>query len=264
MSAPPDARTARTLRRLLPPGPDVSIAEVVGALDLGRSPGTSPPDRPYVALNMIATVDGRATLQGRTASLGNWADRELFHGLRSVVDAVMVGAGTVRDERYGRIVPDPRTRERRRAAGLSDEPLAVVVSESLNLPPDLPLLGEPEARVVIITGSSGQISPCPAQVSYVRAPDDGEADLPRALRELRDRFAVASLLTEGGPRLNATLLQAAMLDELFLSVSPGIAGGADALRIVHGPELTPPAELELISALESQSHLFLRYGVATR
>src|ERR1700693_6019696 len=60
--------------------------------------------RPYVMLNMVSTVDGRASIDGRSGPLGNRADRELFHALRAAVDGVLVGAGTVRAERYGPIV----------------------------------------------------------------------------------------------------------------------------------------------------------------
>jgi riboflavin biosynthesis pyrimidine reductase len=78
------------------------------------------------------------------------------------------------------------------------------------------------------------------------------------------------LLCEGGPHLIAQLLAAGLVDELFLSLSPQLVGGDDldgnpahpeALRILAGPELSPPVELELLSALESESHLFLRYRV---
>jgi riboflavin-specific deaminase-like protein len=251
---------APALRRLLPPAPDTTIDEFVAALAHERRGG----QRPHLLLNMIATADGRATLQGRTASLGNRADRELFHALRSHADAVMAGAGTVRAERYGRMVRDPETRRRRTAGGRAEEPLAVIVSNSLALDPALPLLSAPEARVVVLTGSDGELAPCAATVDYVRAPRDGGVDLPRALAELRARFAVDVLLCEGGPRLNGELLQAGAVDELFLSVAPKLAGGTEALRIVHGTELSPPVEMELLSLVESEAHLFLRYGIAVR
>ena len=116
--------------------------------------GSTPEERPYVGLNMVATADGKATIAGRSGPIGNEADRELFHELRAQVDAVMVGAGTVRTERYGRLVRDPARRERRAARGLEPDPLAVVVSGRLDLPTDIPLLQAPEQRVVVITASA--------------------------------------------------------------------------------------------------------------
>ena len=90
-------------------------------------------------------------------------------------------------------------------------------------------------------------------------------DLPAALAELHERFSMGLLLCEGGPHLNAELLAAGLVDEMFLSLAPKLAGGDPAsgagLRILSGAELDPPVELELLGLLESDSHLFLRYGV---
>ena len=83
-------------------------------------------DRPSgtgVALNFIASLDGRIAVDGRSAPLGGPADRALFHALRARTDAVLVGAGTVRDERYGPLIKSARVRERRRREGLEEQPL---------------------------------------------------------------------------------------------------------------------------------------------
>jgi riboflavin-specific deaminase-like protein len=250
-------------RRLLPPGDPASAAEIVDGLDLRAR--ASDGRRPYVVLNMASTVDGRASIGGRSGAIGNRADRELFHALRASVDAVMAGGATVRVERYGRIIPQAPSRRRRLDRGLSEEPLACIVSGRLALAPDIPLLQEPSARVVIVTPSSASLPATAAHVEYVRAARDGLLDLPRATAELSERFGVRTLLCEGGPHLNSELLLAGLVDELFLSLSPKLAGGEDAtgeaLRILAGAELAEPVELELLGALESGGHLFLRYGV---
>jgi riboflavin biosynthesis pyrimidine reductase len=224
-----------------------------------------------VALNMVSTLDGRATLGHRSGPISDPADRAMFHGLRTVVDAVMAGAGTVRAERYGPLVPDPENRRARRELGLRERPLACIVSKALALPPGLPLLADPDSRVAIVTPSRERLPSGAAEVSadvtYVcaRAPD-GSLDLRAALSELHDRLHVETLLCEGGPHLNGDMLRAGLVDELFLSVAPLLAGGdptdgAPALRIFAGSELEPPARLELVSALECDSRLFLRYAV---
>jgi 5-amino-6-(5-phosphoribosylamino)uracil reductase len=222
------------------------------------------PRRPWLLLNMACTADGRATIAGRSGPIGNRADRELFHALRLAVDAVLVGAGTVRAERYGRLVPEESARALRRSRGLEEEPLACIVSQSLALPADeIPLLADPGARVAILTPSSAGLPESRAELRYVRCAHDGRLDLRAALAEL-GRLGVGSVLCEGGPHLNAQLLAAGLVDELFLSLAPVLAGGdasGEALRIVSGPELTPPVELELLGALESESLLLLRYGV---
>jgi riboflavin-specific deaminase-like protein len=253
-----------TLRRLLPPGAPASVEEIVEGLRLSDRAAV-PAMRPYVMLNMVSTVDGRASIGGRSGALGNRADRELFQALRRAVDAVMVGAGTVRAERYGRIIPDEAARRRRRERGLSEEPLACIVSASLALSQDIPLLAERAARLVIVTAAQASLPAVGAHVEYVRVQRDGAVDLPAALGALRERFGVRTLLCEGGPHLNCQLLLAGLVDELFLSLSPQLAGGdpatGRALRILAGAELESPAKLELLGALESDSQLFLRYGV---
>lgn len=259
---PPEA--SATFTRLLPAGEPGDASEIVAGLALAeRAQAVS--GRPYLTLNMVSTLDGRASLGGRSGPLGNRADRELFHALRAGADAVMAGAGTVRVERYGRIVPNAATRERRLEHGLEQEPLACIVSARLSLPDDLPLLNEPAARVVIITPSAASLTGASAQIEYVRAGNDGRLDLHLAMRELSERFGVRTLLCEGGPHLNAELLAAGLVDEVFLSLAPKLAGGEDvtgeALRIVAGVAFEQPLELELLGALENESHLFLRYGV---
>jgi riboflavin biosynthesis pyrimidine reductase len=221
-------------RRLLP----APAAEGLTAAELAAEvPGPAPQERPFVLLNMIATADGRAAIEGRTAPIANRADSELFHALRDRVDAVMVGAETIRVERYGPMAQ-----------------LAVVVSRSVSLPTETGLLAAPANRVVIVTPSpDAELPPCAASVSYVR-----EADLGVALRRLRTEYGVESIDCEGGPTLNTTLIPAGLVDELHLVTAAKLAGGADPLTIYGGP----PAELRLRSLHESGGYLFARYGIA--
>jgi riboflavin biosynthesis pyrimidine reductase len=253
------------LERLLPPGDPAEAEEIVAWLAYPYRAGTASPGRPYLILNMVSTVDGRASIKGRSGPLGDPADRELFRALRGAVDAVMVGAGTARTERYRRLLPDASRRRRRRERGLSEEPLACIVSGRLDLPADLPLLADPAARVVIITASAASLPATGAQIDYVRAGREDRVDLAGALAELGARFAARTVLCEGGPHLNSGLFAAGLVDELFLSLSPELAGGEsrpeERLRIVSGPELEPPVELKLAGALRSDSRLFLRYAV---
>jgi riboflavin biosynthesis pyrimidine reductase len=262
-SEPPAQSRAILFERLLPPGEPAGAEDIVARLEREerwrRHPG-----RPHLMLNMISSVDGQASIGGRSGPLADAADRELFHALRSAVDAVMVGAGTARTERYGRMIRDEARRRRRRERGLSEEPLACIVSGGLALPADLPLLADPAARVVILTSSAASLPATGARIDYVRTRRDGGVDLPAALAELRERFAVRTLLCEGGPHLNSELLLAGLVDELFLSLSPklvGDPGSGEALRILAGADFQPPLGLELLGALRSASQLFLRYAV---
>jgi riboflavin biosynthesis pyrimidine reductase len=229
-----------------------------------RPAGAEETLRPRILLNMVSSADGRATLKGRSGPLSGQADRELFHALRAPVDAVLVGAGTVRAERYGRLIRDETARLARREHGLAQEPLACIPSQSLSFGPDVPLLADPSARVVLMTPCSGVLAPVPAQVRYIRAERNGHLDLAAGLGELHRSFGVAMLLCEGGPHLAADLFAAGLVDELFLSLSPKLAGelpGGGGMGILAAVELDPPVELQLLGVLESDSHLFLRYGV---
>lgn len=249
------------LRRLLPEPGTVTAIEAVDGLTFA---GPAPADRPYVLLNMVATADGAATVGRRTAPISNAADRALFHELRARTDAVLVGARTVRTERYGRLVRDPQRRERRVARGLAPDPLAVVVSRGLDLSPDLPLLADPHSRVVVITDNAADLPDCAAEVSYLRPPAGEELDLGAMLTRLRAEYGVCSVLCEGGPVLNASLLPAGLIDELFLALAPVLAGSTGTLTIVDRAPLTAPVDLELRWLLESEGQLFARYALRSR
>lgn len=239
------------MRRLLPDPAEVSIEEAAAGLGFAAH---APDDRPFIALNMVASADGRATLSGRTAPMSGAADRELFHSLRAAADGILVGAGTVRVERYGRVTKTPELRARREAAGLEPEGVAVIVSGSLGLPPDLPLLQEPASRVIVITAAEGELQGVAARVEYIRD------DIAPALRRLRAEHGVRSLLCEGGPTLNGTLFTEGLVDELFLTIATTVAGTGEDLTIVAGPPLPAPVGLELVSLHESEGHVFLRYA----
>ena len=242
------------LQRLYPRPGSTTPADTASRLELGSR---APADRPYLVLNMVASLDGKATVEGRTRPLGGEADRLLFHHLRTQADALMVGAGTVRTERYGRAVKSPELRAKREEEGLDPDLLTVIVSGRLNLTADLPLLQDPESRVLIATAADHELSGTRAQVEYVRTGDD----LPLLLARLREERAVRSILCEGGPTLNSYLLAAGVVDELFLSLAARLVGGAEEVTIVSGRPLLEPADAELVWLLEGEGDLFSRWRI---
>jgi riboflavin-specific deaminase-like protein len=239
---------------LYPERRDISPELLASGLRLGER---APPERPYLVLNMVSTLDGKATIEWRTKGLSTELDRRLFHQLRTQVDAVMVGAGTARAERYGRIAKSDELREKRVSEGLAREPLAIVASSGLNLPADLPLLQEPDQQVVIATASEAELPGTGARIDYLRTGDD----LPLLMARLRDERGVRSILCEGGPTLNFHLLAAGLVDELFLTFNSKLSGGAAALTIVAGRDLVEPAELDLVSVAEGGGNLFTRWRI---
>jgi 5-amino-6-(5-phosphoribosylamino)uracil reductase len=243
-----------TFTRLYPDRADgLSPVDVASEL-----PGPAPDDRPFVCLNMISTADGRATIKGRAGHIANRADYELFHATRARMDGIMVGAETIRVESYGRAINSAEARDRRERDGLPADIATVLVTRSVSLPADVGLLKAAENTVIVLTPSEDGELPAEAEatVHYLREPDMAEG-----LRRLRSEHGIRSLVCEGGPNLNATLLPAGLVDELHLVYAPKIVGGRDPLTIMGGDELDPPIDLELITLHESGGYLFCRYRV---
>jgi riboflavin-specific deaminase-like protein len=240
------------MRRLLPdPGP-ITIEQ---QLD-GYRPWEQPAEqRPLVAMNFAATVDGRATIGGVSGPIGSSADTAMLVGLRTRFDAVMIGAGTMRAERYGRVVGDPEQRARREQIGLHPDPLMVIVSGRLDLPWDAPLFTAGGGRVLIFTASEAEPPQTETSLEVVR--HEGFVSLAEALRQLRQERGIRALLCEGGPGLHAELEGGGMVDDLFLTIAAKLAGG-EAPRILEG-ELPRVAQLELAWLLEQDGELFARY-----
>ena len=175
------------MRRLVPdPGP-TSIDEQLGAYRPWDDP---PADRPHLALNFAATLDGRAAIDGRSGAIGSATDTAMLVGLRLRFDAVMIGAGTMRAERYGRIVSDPAKRAAREALGLPGDPLMVIVG-GLDLPWDAPLFTDGGGEVLLFTGAEDDPPETATPVEVVRSdgrprrPDRGDAPPARGARRPR-------------------------------------------------------------------------------
>jgi riboflavin-specific deaminase-like protein len=213
-------------------------------------------DRPFVATNFAATVDGRATIGGVSGPIGSEADTAMLAGLRTRFDAVMIGAGTMRAERYGRVVANQETRERRERIGLPHDPLMVIVSGRLDLPWEAPLFTAGGGRVLVFTASEAEPPETATSLHVVR--HEGSVDVALAMRQLREERGVRALLCEGGPRLHSQLWAAELIDELFLTIAPKLTG-ADAPRILEGEALPVASELELAWLLEQNGELFARY-----
>jgi riboflavin-specific deaminase-like protein len=245
------------LRQLLPVAREVQAGELLSSLNLA---GRAHVDRPYTVANFVESADGRAAFHGLSRELSDPGDREMFHGLRERVDAILVGTGTLRAERYGRLVRDPARRRRRAASGLQPEPLACIFSRGGDIPTDIPLFDEPAARVVVFTPAELDTASLTADVDVVRL-DPGQLTLTTMMRRLRSAYDVRSLLCEGGPTIFGALLQEDLVDELFLSLAPKLTGGGRAPGITSGPALTELRKLSLVWAIEADSSLYLRYAL---
>lgn len=242
------------LQRLLPPGEAAAPEDLYTHMELAAR---APADRPYVVCNFVASVDGKATVGGRSAGLSGEVDRRVFHLLRTQVDAILAGTGTLRLERYGALVRDPELRRVREREGRAPQPLAVVVSRSGDIPYDVPLFADPETRIALYAPPHPERPACSAQIQEHEVPAAGE--LAAVLRSLREEHDVSALLCEGGPTLFDALLADDLVDELFLTLAPTVVGGGER-GITAGLELPRPLGMHPVGALEGEGALLLRYA----
>ena len=218
------------------------------------------PDRPWVLLNMVSSADGATVVDGVSEKLGGQGDWAIFLFLRSLADAILAGAGTVRAEGYG----PPKVREQHREArarrGQPPRPRLCIATRGAGFDWSAPLFSDADNRPIIL---------CPADAPAPRldearrhadviAEGKGQLDLAAALARLADD-GVEVLLCEGGPSLNGTLLELGLVDELCLTVSPTLVGAGGGATIIDDPQLPAPIGMQLVSVLEEDGDLFLRY-----
>lgn len=208
--------------------------------------------------NMVASADGAASLDGRSGALSGPADRMLFTVLRSLADVILVGAGTVRAERYRPVqAAEIWTGLRPPDAPV---PTIAVVSGRLDLNPDSKLLtaAAPGAQTIVITCAAASPERRAAIARTCRVIEAGpdSVDLKAAISALH-LLGYDSILTEGGPRLLGYLDEAGLVDELCLTTSPVLAAGS-ADRITIAPS-APAAPLSLVHVLHDDGFLFSRY-----
>jgi riboflavin biosynthesis pyrimidine reductase len=199
------------------------------------------------------------------------ADRFLMGLLRAFAEVVLIGAGTLRAEASHRWTAEQvyppladAYRELRESLGLPPGPRLAVVTASGNVDPELPAL---EGGLVLTTaaGAATLGDRLPNGVR-VLALGDGPAlaarDLVRALRGEGHQV----ILSEGGPHLFGDLVEAGVVDELFLTLSPVLAGrelSSAQIGLIEGVGLLPTVERwgRLLSVRRSADHLFLRYAL---
>lgn len=244
-----DRWQTRRVHRLYPlPSESVDFSQAAGAQRVSN------PERPWVMLNMVASIDGAAAIGGLSRGLSSTADRELFAALRAEADVILVGARTANSERYG-----PARKSGARVA---------VVSGSLSVDCDLPLFSQSSALeraplplVVTTTDADpAAASRLTGRAELIRA-GSGTVDLPAALQQL-SLLGARIVLCEGGPALNASLLAADLVDELNLTQAPLAVGTAAPRIISDGPDTVgdaAPRGYTLAQVVTADGALFVRW-----
>jgi riboflavin biosynthesis pyrimidine reductase len=241
---------------------DASLAALYAYPDQGARP------RRWLRANMVASLDGAATVRGRTGGLSGEADRQVFALLRALADVILVGAGTVRVEGYGPVRPESEGVQWAwlRHGRPPSAPIAVV-TRRLHLDPGSPLIAAApgHARTIVITTEAAPASQRAAVGRTAEVVVAGETDVDLGVAaDALVRRGYPRILTEGGPHLLGQIASAGLLDELCLTVSPLLAWpGAGRIVASTGPAGQPddrdPCPLTLAHVIADDGFLLCRY-----
>lgn len=218
--------------------------------------------RAWVRANFISSIDGGATVAGRSGGLAGSGDKALFHLLRTLTDVIVVGAGTVRIENYAGAHLGPAARQRRQARDQTEVPQLAIVTNSGRLDADLRVFTQTELPPLVMT--------CTASTDEARSRLAGRAEVvdcsagdPQRVDEAAVLAALTGrghrrVLTEGGPTLLGAFIERDLLDELCLTIAPCLVGG-QARRIATGPGQVQTAMRCAHLLTDTAGYLYARY-----
>lgn len=239
------------------------------------------PDRPTVVANFVSTLDGVVAFDVDGSSGGGEVsgffdpDRFVMGLLRAMADVVLVGAGTVRaapthEWTARRVHPASAAfyaKWRTRMGIPKAQPTTIVATTSGTLDPSHPGLSAPDVPVIVATTKAGArrvTSAAPASNVSVKVAGTGDRVMAPKLLEIAGSIGARLVLCEGGPHLIGDLMGAGLLDELFLTMAPQVAGRDDMtprLGFVAGRAfaIADAPWADLVSVRRAADHLFLRY-----
>lgn len=220
-----------------------------------------PAGQGHVRVNLVSSLDGAVEVGGRSGALANADDKAAFMAMRAVTDVILVGAGTVRAERYGPVQLDPDVAARRMARGDRALPRLAIVTARGGLDPEARVFSGPDKPLLITTDWVLEHHPELAQAAQPIPCGATDVDLHSALDGLR-ALGVHRVLCEGGPTLFRSLLGADVLDELCVSVAPLLAGPGHTELTGQDP-LAGVQRLRLHGLLEGEGMLLARYSRAS-
>lgn len=215
------------------------------------------PDGRWTRAMMLTTLNGAiAGTDGLSGSISSDTDRLIFDETRRLADAVLVGAGTIRAERYNPMRAKPEYQDARAAAGLKPAPVVVIVSHSLDLPWQDGLFHESAQRPIVLTDVHDPSSPAlltaRENADVIEVADLGAAAMIGALHAR----GLNRIVCEGGPKLLTELIAADLIDEYDVTVAPILSG--QGYGIVNGP-LAAARRLRLARATAAEGFIFAKY-----
>jgi riboflavin biosynthesis pyrimidine reductase len=219
----------------------MSASEIYAELSLPPAPD----DRPYVAVMMVATIDGKILSGDRNedvSDLGSKTDHELFHRVGAAFGAILIGGETLR-------ATTPRWNPA--------SPVRIVVTGSGKIPMDSEFMKQ--GRPLVVTTSIDPVEGLP-ESQIIRFAEE-TVDFPSLFRRLRTDWGLTRLLVAGGSEINAQVFSAGLVDEIFLTVAPKVKLGHN-IPTIAGGEALPREGLRLFDLLEHHrvdNEMFLRY-----
>ena len=220
----------------------------------------APSSTPWVKVNFVSSLDGAATVQGKSGGLGNADDKRIFLLGRELCDVILVGAATAIAEKYRGVTREEMAGGDRTARGLAPVPTIAIVTRNCTIQPDALVITDTEVAPLIYTAASAdegrRTAVADAGAEVVLAGDE-DVDLHAVVADL-GRRALNRVNCEGGPRLFGSMIAAGLVDELCLSVSPLLTSG-DSGRIAVGDFPEQPQRMHLRSVLQGDDLLMLRY-----
>jgi riboflavin biosynthesis pyrimidine reductase len=211
---------------------------------------------PWLRVNFVSSIDGAATIDGKSGGLGGDADHRVFDILRTLCDVIVVASGTVKAEGYGAMILDAASVDARVSVGLKPQPTFAIVSGSLDLDPSSDVFAKAPVRPLVITSGSAPRNEALGKVADIVVCGSNTVDPVLMVSTLAER-GLTRIHCEGGPSFFGSLLASDVVDELCLTVSPLLVGD-DSGRIARGA-VPDPRAMSLAGVLRSESTLLLRY-----
>jgi riboflavin biosynthesis pyrimidine reductase len=234
-------------------------------------------EEPRLFANFVATLDGVVAIpsvpeSNAVVAGGSRADHFVMGLLRALADVVLIGSGVLRASPEGTWLPEKvypaaadAFAELRKQRGRPERPEVAVLTGRGSVDPDHPLFA---SGAVVLTSErgSGHLEGLPAASTVLALGNDVELAPEAIVGALHDR-GHRLILAEAGPHAFGSLVEGGVVDELFLTVSPLLAGDAgpdSRLRLVEAADLLPPVGLRLLSLRRHEEHLFARYELPAR
>jgi 2,5-diamino-6-(ribosylamino)-4(3H)-pyrimidinone 5'-phosphate reductase len=221
--------------------------------------------RPHVAVNMAMSLDGKiSTFRREHLTLGTEHDRRLMDELRSRVDAVIVGSGTVKWDGFPILIRYKDLEEKRTARGLSPHPVNITMSRGLDFPTTREFFQHPDTRKIVFTTGAAperRVKLFSRYAEVVVLP--GRNLSPRTVLNHLHRRKFKMVLLEGGGALHFAFARDDAVDDIYITLTPRLIGGATAPTTMDGKGFLAAGQipLRLVSTRRVEDELFLKYRV---